>query len=547
MLVIQHNCRRAYAITIAALEAGLQRQADIVCLQEPYIKREFQHSAYLIYWPERGEKHKHHRVLIAIRKDLMASKNIEARTDLINHPYILALDIWDLDRGRNRVRRTRIVNCYDNWLGEGYCWQGNSSRHRRAIEDAEWRPLVEGRCLILGDFNAHSPLWNPHTNQRTNALSLENLIESFDLHINNTPGIPTRPKRTPGISIIDLAISTPELGLLDSWLVDNELPTGSDHELILMEWKDLERRSLQTSKQITGWQIRSLQADSEALDKAKQTWNALAARQPALLDSCSRTDVEKEAVWLQSTLTQVLNEHAKPVRITPFSKRWWGPQVKNSRQTYARAKRTWKAGLGTDQEHKDARNAYYSTIRKTKRECWETFLTGQPKGCQTELKDRLGPEDTTRCWQALRYCKPRATGTTPVLKGPQGQQATTLDAKEALIREILFPKAPRDEVVGDIPPGSIHLEIDYNRVKRSLFSQAVQKAPGIDQLNFLALRLLWEWDATRVVALVRQCFRLGLHPQAWKTAKGILLRKPNKPDYSMVRPLFNGSQAIKGS
>jgi hypothetical protein len=121
MLVIQQNCRRAYAITIVALEAGLQRQADIVCLQEPYIVREFQYSAYLIYWLEKGE-HKYYRVLIAIRKTLLASKIIEARTDLINHPYILALDIWDLDKSRNHARRIRIVNCYDNWLGEGYYW-----------------------------------------------------------------------------------------------------------------------------------------------------------------------------------------------------------------------------------------------------------------------------------------------------------------------------------------------------------------------------------------------------------------------------------------
>jgi hypothetical protein len=74
-----------------------------------------------MYWPEKGE-HKHYKVLIAIRKDLLASMIIEARIDLINYPYILALDIWDLDRGRYRVRRTRIVNCYDNWLEEGYYW-----------------------------------------------------------------------------------------------------------------------------------------------------------------------------------------------------------------------------------------------------------------------------------------------------------------------------------------------------------------------------------------------------------------------------------------
>jgi hypothetical protein len=96
------------------------------------------------------------------------------------------------------------------------------------------------------------------------------MIKIFDLHINNIPRVPTRPKRTPGISIIDLAISTPELGPLDSWLVDDEYPTGSDHELILVEWKDLERRATETSKQVTRWQIQSLQANLKALDKAKQ-------------------------------------------------------------------------------------------------------------------------------------------------------------------------------------------------------------------------------------------------------------------------------------
>jgi hypothetical protein len=45
----------------------------------------------------------------------------------------MVLDIWDLDRGRQQVRRTRIINCYDNWLGEGECWQGADPRRRRAI------------------------------------------------------------------------------------------------------------------------------------------------------------------------------------------------------------------------------------------------------------------------------------------------------------------------------------------------------------------------------------------------------------------------------
>jgi hypothetical protein len=37
--------------------------------------------------------------------------------------------------------------------------------------------------------------------------------------------------------------------------------------------------------------------------------------------------------------------------------------------------------------------------------------------------------------------------------------------------------------------------------------------------------------------LVQQCFQLGIHPQSWKTAQGILLKKPGKKpeEYSLVR------------
>ena len=37
----------------------------------------------------------------------------------------------------------------------------------------------------------------------------------------------------------------------------------------------------------------------------------------------------------------------------------------------------------------------------------------------------------------------------------------------------------------------------------------------------------------RVLALIKQCFRIGYHPIKWKIAKGILLRKPNKLDYTI--------------
>ena len=70
MRLLQHNCRKTYAVTVAALEAGLELGVGLACLQEPYIDTEFRHGGYQIYWPEVGSP-RDWRVVIAIRRDLV--------------------------------------------------------------------------------------------------------------------------------------------------------------------------------------------------------------------------------------------------------------------------------------------------------------------------------------------------------------------------------------------------------------------------------------------------------------------------------------------
>ena len=85
--------------------------------------------------------------------------------------------------------------------------------------------------LLLGDINTNSPICNSHCQIRKNAKPLEDLIEKFDLLINNEPGQTTRPA-SKEISIIDLALSTTELGFLTLWEIPKVYTSLSDHELI---------------------------------------------------------------------------------------------------------------------------------------------------------------------------------------------------------------------------------------------------------------------------------------------------------------------------
>jgi hypothetical protein len=78
---------------------------------------------------------------------------------------------------------------------------------------------LRGKVMLLGDFNAHSPLWDPFQT-RNNVGPLEDIIVKFGLILNNELGAITRPAEAVNSYylgfIINLTFTTPEIGPLES-------------------------------------------------------------------------------------------------------------------------------------------------------------------------------------------------------------------------------------------------------------------------------------------------------------------------------------------
>ncbi|EED14170.1 reverse transcriptase, putative [Talaromyces stipitatus ATCC 10500] len=274
--------------------------------------------------------------------------------------------------------------------------------------------------------------------------------------------------------------------------------------------------------------VAALLGDKGALQAAKDTWNELAKTQPRLTDSTSTEEVEREAEWIERTLTEVLNKYCKLIRVCARSKRWWNSEIEAERSAYSKARKAYQAGEISEEEHREARKSFYSLVSRTKRECWEGFLQGTSEGSLPDQK---------RCWTALRYTKLQTQGTTPALTDEASGEviAATFSEKEEVFRHRAFPQAPNSNIESQLPePGSAHKLVNEEAVKNALFSQGLEKAPGTDLLNFRAIRLLWNLDLERVVSLVKQCLRLGIHPRIWKIAKGVLLRKNGKTNYTLA-------------
>ena len=312
MLVIQYNCYKNYTITIAILEVALVREAGVVCLQEPYIgKQEISHPGFTVYWPETEDRRKT-RVALAIKRDVQRNWILEHRTDLIDSTHTQCLDIWDTHRG-SKSRRTRLVNIYDQRIQE----DGSSSH--RAIEHIQWSEIITTRTILAGDFNTRSPRWDPFVRKPQNASYLEGLIDTYSLILNNTED-PTR-KEGNSKSVIDLTLSTIEMGALESWQVDLEHSTPSDHEVISFSWEDPETIE-GASKLTTGWKIDQLAQDKDKVTRAREDWLQRSQQSPinTTISIDSIEELDRGALWIQETFISILNTWAHPVKLSAHSK-----------------------------------------------------------------------------------------------------------------------------------------------------------------------------------------------------------------------------------
>ena len=69
----------------------------------------------------------------------------------------MTLDVRDFDQKiRLFLKRIRIVNVYDQFIGREYIYLGAYIRKRRAIKDVSQDKIIIERTVFIGDFNAYN-------------------------------------------------------------------------------------------------------------------------------------------------------------------------------------------------------------------------------------------------------------------------------------------------------------------------------------------------------------------------------------------------------
>jgi len=311
--------------------------------------------------------------------------------------------------------------------------------------------------------------------------------------------------------------------MADRLETSTDLATTSDHKIVCAQIRWDEGEGAKVSRKITGWDIDGLKSKEkeEIYKKAQNEWKDKSSKRPVLNENSSGDDLQMEAEWIQRNFVNHLNRWCKKIKVCARSKRWWTAEISENRKILGLIKRARKKGEALQQQVKKQRSTLRKMIRQSKTETWRKFLT-------SATRDQV--------WQALRYTKPGGQQTTKALRSRSGEVAESWEEKAELIKEEAFPKPlmgveRKAQEVG----GEMWKKITDEDIREALFNQSVQKAPGPDRLGFKVIRLLWGWDSQRIINIVKASFRLGVHPRVWKGAKGVVIPKPNKPDYRVAK------------
>jgi len=208
---IQHNCARSYEWTIAALEVGVERRGDVVCLQEPPSERqgfEIRHTAY-------GMR-KRKRVWMAVRKGTGFA--VDERLDLSEGDND---DVIVTGVRRRGEKVPIIVNIHD---------QKDTQSRERPARKLRWQRIIRQGCTMLaGSFNGHSTLWDPRCTKPRDDIFWKDIIDENGLEIGNDDRATHYWTRGDfeGESVIVLTLANRPI---EKWTIPSENhATGSNH------------------------------------------------------------------------------------------------------------------------------------------------------------------------------------------------------------------------------------------------------------------------------------------------------------------------------
>lgn len=240
----------------------------------------------------------------------------------------------------------------------------------------------------------------------------------------------------------------------------------------------------------------------------------------------SQLDLDERATLLTRLVTQALDKTLPLTSARPSTKRWWDAAVLDPLKATAQQLRRLAQRHRTTQARQashEAATTYREAISKAKRDHWHNFLANLNPSTLY-----LASKYTTRDPSVPLLPIPPLRRPDGVLTSQPTEQA------ELLFQGTSAPTIPCDlrDVDSTPTPTTPSTPFTLEEVTHTIDNLSPDKALGADGITNRVITAGGKPLAQQLATIANACLRLGLFPTEWKRARTIILKKPDKPDYT---------------
>ncbi|KAJ5215604.1 reverse transcriptase [Penicillium cinerascens] len=512
--VAQANLRRGPETQLSLLNDQSLRSCDLLLISEPYVFLmngaicSHAHTHWTPLWPSQRHQSsgrmRPYRSMIWVNKMTFPHRQIDVSSPDITavliftpSPILIVSVYVPPEGGPNGVRSlTQVLEIIR------YTYQRVRCDHTDNVD-----------ILIAGDFNRHDQLWGgdqvaTHIRQGE-AEPILLLMADWDLTSLLPRGTITF-EEGPWRSTIDLVLASRGLGRRMTECGIHPVEHGSDHRAIITTFLS------DAQKPTVSGPGRPLFREAPWADINRE----LKDLETEVPDITTRAELNSTVDHLTNRVSQAVRLLVPIARPSPYSKRWWTPELTVLRDTYTRARnrctQSQRYGVTVaelEDTVSDLRRQYHRAIRDAKRHHWREFLN-----------------NSDNIWKAARYLEPgeRSIGAIPTLRS-NNQTFDNDQEKAYALLQAFFPPLPNilDEPQEERQqPDPLPMEtIAPHEVEAALMKMAPWKAPGPDGLPAVVWQQIWSTVKHWVTEILQASLRFAYFPKAWRVAKIVVLLK----------------------
>jgi exonuclease III len=510
LTILQYNVNHSSnKIQTPFLQQLNPKEHNIIAIQEPWInpqsKRTVNLPGYHTVLPDAPAP----RVAFYISREIstLSWNLIKQTSDLIT---------IQLQRSS---QNTQIHNCYNPSGPISHHNQGTLPQVQEALQAGEGCEHI-----LLGDFNLHHPMWGGHIalDQHWAADSLINITSRAHMELILPPGTITW--ETPrSCQTLDLVFATQGIqDSLQSCTVCQELETGSDHLPIRTTIQGhLPKQRTQTTR--PQWKA----ARWDRIQAKIKEGSSIIATQPMAIPE----QLDAVASSIQNLILHTIEEEVPKARPSQFAKMSWSTECSRMVKQTRALKRQW-----SQDRSKESLAAY--------------LASSHAKGKQIKRDRNLAwrktvkeiTEDPTKIWKMAKWAREKAGKGNqlpqfPEIQDQDGNPQDDNNKKADALAAHFFP-TPKPADLQDIQeatypdPFQVDTQVRTQEVIQLLKHLPTRKAAGPDQIPNLLLKECREELSPLLCKFFTACIQTGHHPRPFKHSITVVLKKPQKPDYT---------------